>query len=125
MRVRFPAPDASGRSAIFGRYAKHLAEAELDRLGEISQGLTGRDILNVCKQAERRWVVTTLREGAAGSAGDGVDATVSVTPRAPLPSLYEEAIAKRREGMQDEAEESTRAGQPRLRQPPRLELAST
>lgn len=61
VRVHFPAPDSAGRAEIFGLYAKHLPAEDRARLGEASQGLTGRDVLDVCRQAERRWVVKLLK----------------------------------------------------------------
>ena len=62
-------PDASGRAGIFARYAKHLSRAERRALAEQAEALSGRDILDACKQAERRWVYAQLvseREAAGG-----------------------------------------------------------
>jgi len=61
VRVHFPAPDAAGRAEIFGLYAKHLDAEQHAQLGEAAEGLSGRDILDVCRQAERRWVVKLLK----------------------------------------------------------------
>lgn len=53
--IRFPLPNASERAAIFGNYAKHLLQAELEELASLSEGLSGRTIKDVCEFAERRW----------------------------------------------------------------------
>ena len=82
VRVHFPAPDAAGRAEIFGLYAKHLGSDDRSALGEASAGLSGRDILDVCRQAERRWVVKLLK-------GEVVE-----PPLPPRPQ-YEETLRRR------------------------------
>jgi len=54
--IRFPYPNAEERAAIFANYARHLAEEECSHLGIKSANLTGRNIKDICEQAERRWV---------------------------------------------------------------------
>lgn len=98
VRVSFPAPDAAGRAMIFGRYAKQLTEGELRRLGHVAEGLSGRDILNVCKSAERRWVCDQLRERGDGLPYRGAGAVHAEMPLPPL-RPYEEGIARYLEGM--------------------------
>ena len=108
VRVCFPAPDAPGRAAIFGRYARQLSADQLARLGDASDGMTGRDIVHVCMQAERRWVCAQLRGrevvvperwGAVGDdalRGAAAGDTTSVEQGAPPPlRIYEEALARR------------------------------
>lgn len=53
--IHFPLPDGAERAAIFARYARHLANEDLIRLGSASGGLSGRTIQDVCEYAERRW----------------------------------------------------------------------
>merc|ERR1712086_70790 len=55
LSIRFELPDAKTRSEIFQRYAKQLTEDERMLLGELSVYLSGRDIADICKDAERRW----------------------------------------------------------------------
>lgn len=67
VRVHFAAPEAPGRADIFGLYAKHLPEAERVGLGEVAKGLSGRDILDVCRQvcahhSHLKWSPMTLRD---------------------------------------------------------------
>ena len=57
----FAAPEGPDRAEIFGLYAKHLPLEQRSHLGEAAKGLSGRDILDVCRQAERRWVCKLLR----------------------------------------------------------------
>ena len=55
------------RAGIFRRYAKHLAPDALERLAGAAEGLSGRAILDLCRQVERRWASILLRQqGAAG-----------------------------------------------------------
>lgn len=53
--IHFPLPDVRERSSIFGNYAAHLPREELDGLAEMSEGLSGRTIKDVCESTERRW----------------------------------------------------------------------
>jgi ATP-dependent 26S proteasome regulatory subunit len=62
LAIRFELPDAKTRSLIFQRYAKQLKEEELTILGELAQNLSGRDICDICKDAERRWASFYIRK---------------------------------------------------------------
>lgn len=75
------ASQAPARASIFGRYAKQLPATALEALGAAAEGLSGRDILDVCRAAERRWVSLLLRGEV----------------REPLPPqhIYEEALRAR------------------------------
>jgi len=54
--IKFPYPNDEERAAIFGNYARHLSAEECSHLSLKSANLTGRNIKDVCEQAERRWV---------------------------------------------------------------------
>ena len=88
VQVHFPPPDEAARRGIFRRYAKHLPPPELQRLARAADGLSGREILDVCRQVERRWAAILLRQGHA--AGEHVS----------LPPIeqYEGAVERRRSG---------------------------
>jgi SpoVK/Ycf46/Vps4 family AAA+-type ATPase len=60
--IKFDLPDQRMRSLIFQRYAKHLSQGELEDLGNLSQELSGRDIADICKDAERRWAAMYIRK---------------------------------------------------------------
>ena len=62
LSVEFELPDEKSRSAIFKRYAKHLEESEREQLAKISVGMSGRNIADICKDAERRWASKLLRK---------------------------------------------------------------
>ena len=49
LSVKFELPDKLSRSAIFKRYAKQLSNNELEKLAELSEGLSGRNISDICK----------------------------------------------------------------------------
>ena len=60
--IRFELPDSGTRSSIFERYAKQLSKEELKTLGEMSVHLSGRDICDICKNAERKWASKFIRK---------------------------------------------------------------
>lgn len=62
LSIRFDLPDVSTRAQIFQRYAKQLSEAELNTLAEMSVNLSGRDISDICKEAERKWASKYIRK---------------------------------------------------------------
>ncbi len=60
--IRFELPDASTRAEIFKRYARQLSQSDLDKLGELTVHLSGRDIAGICKDAERIWASKYIRK---------------------------------------------------------------
>lgn len=85
--IRFDLPDAATRSSIFKRYAKQLSQSELDHLGELAVHLSGRDIADLCKDAERRWASKYIRK--------------EVTELAPSLEVYTAATQTRLSQMKD------------------------
>lgn len=79
---RLDASQAPARASIFGVYAKQLPATALEALGGAAEGLSGRDILDVCRAAERRWVSLLLR----GEVRE---------PPLPPQHIYEEALRTR------------------------------
>ena len=65
--ITFPLPQVGDRRQIFGHYARHLTPADLDALARKSDGLSGRNIKNVCSLTERRWISTSLAVGATAA----------------------------------------------------------
>eukprot|EP01016_Furgasonia_blochmanni_P044377 TRINITY_DN615_c0_g1_i8.p1 TRINITY_DN615_c0_g1~~TRINITY_DN615_c0_g1_i8.p1 ORF type:complete len:428 (-),score=71.38 TRINITY_DN615_c0_g1_i8:202-1485(-) len=61
LSIKFELPDKHSRIAIFQRYAKQLAENDLERLAEKSEGMSGRNISDICKDTERRWASKLIR----------------------------------------------------------------
>lgn len=64
--VSFPLPDLQTRAAILKLYAKHLSKDELDTLATLSGGFSGRELLDVCQQAERMKGGDIVRGGGEG-----------------------------------------------------------
>lgn len=62
LSIRFELPDASTRAAIFQRYARQLSSDDLGRLGDLAINLSGRDIADICKDAERKWASKYIRK---------------------------------------------------------------
>lgn len=63
--IRFPLPDLKERAAIFSRYAIHLSSGDLLALGDASEGLSGREIQDICEYAERRHARSIIDSGAS------------------------------------------------------------
>jgi SpoVK/Ycf46/Vps4 family AAA+-type ATPase len=60
--IHFELPDAACRAKILQKYAKHLGEGQLAELGELTAKMSGRDLKDICLQAERRWASKILEE---------------------------------------------------------------
>lgn len=65
--VSFPLPDADTRVAVLALYAKHLSLEELRVIAELSGGFSGRELLDVCEEAERTYAGKLVREIASAS----------------------------------------------------------
>ncbi|CAH1448241.1 unnamed protein product [Lactuca virosa] len=68
--ITFGLPDQQTRQEIAAQYAKHLAKTELSELAAATEEMSGRDIRDVCQQAERRWASKVIR-GQAQKNEDG------------------------------------------------------
>lgn len=60
--VSFPLPDLDTRAAVLALYAKHLSKEELTTMAELSAGFSGRELLDVCEEAERTYAGYIVRE---------------------------------------------------------------
>lgn len=60
--ITFDLPDKRMRALIFQKYAKQLSNTELEKLSELSEQFSGRDIADLCKDAERKWASMYLRK---------------------------------------------------------------
>lgn len=60
--ITFDLPDKRMRALIFQKYAKQLSNTELEKLSELSEHFSGRDISDLCKDAERKWASMYLRK---------------------------------------------------------------
>ena len=54
-KINFPLPQEKERKLIFQHYARHLEEPDIQRLAENTEGKSGRDLENICAEAERCW----------------------------------------------------------------------
>ncbi|KAL5157711.1 Cell division cycle protein [Glycine soja] len=59
--IAFGLPDHQNRQEIASKYAKHLSKPELDELARVTEDMSGRDIRDVCQQAERSWASKIIR----------------------------------------------------------------
>lgn len=59
--IVFGLPDERNRLEIAAQYAKHLTKPELVEFAQATEGLAGRDIRDVCQQAERSWASKIIR----------------------------------------------------------------
>lgn len=61
--ISFPLPDLQERAGIFRRYGGHLSPEDLEPLSRAAEGLSGRQIQDICEYAERRWARMLISEG--------------------------------------------------------------
>lgn len=88
--ITFSLPDHQTRQEIAAQYAKHLSQSELAEFANLTENMSGRDIRDVCQQAERRWASKIIR----GQANQGEEQVL-------LPPLqeYAESAANRQRAL--------------------------
>ncbi|KAJ3694906.1 hypothetical protein LUZ60_000283 [Juncus effusus] len=59
--ITFDLPDLETRVEIAAQYAKHLNKNEFFQFASVTEGMSGRDIRDVCQQAERHWASKLIR----------------------------------------------------------------
>uniref|UniRef100_A0A803NZH4 Pyrophosphate--fructose 6-phosphate 1-phosphotransferase subunit beta n=1 Tax=Cannabis sativa TaxID=3483 RepID=A0A803NZH4_CANSA len=93
--ITFGLPDRQTRQEIAAQYAKHLTKSELDELTAVTEEMSGRDIREVCQQAERSWASKIIRGQASRDGEQGL-----------LPPLkeYVESAMNRQKGLSSIAE---------------------
>mmetsp|Transcript_2171 Transcript_2171/g.3611 ORF Transcript_2171/g.3611 Transcript_2171/m.3611 type:complete len:558 (+) Transcript_2171:274-1947(+) len=73
LTIGFPLPSEEARAAIFAQYAKHLGNSDHQKLAKLTANMSGRDIKDICKYAERRWVSEALRIRSSQPEKDAVE----------------------------------------------------
>eukprot|EP00249_Psilotum_nudum_P021683 c28204_g1_i1 orf=155-2068(+) len=64
--ITFDLPDQHTREEIAAQYARHLSSSELASVAAMTDGMSGRDLRDICQQAERHWASKLIR-GQAGT----------------------------------------------------------
>lgn len=59
--INFGLPSQQCRGDILRQYARHLSDAEVLAVAAATPGMAGRDLKDVCEQAERRWASKIIR----------------------------------------------------------------
>lgn len=59
--ICFGLPDQQSRAEIAAQYAKHLTKSELVQFSLATEEMAGRDIRDICMQAERHWASKFIR----------------------------------------------------------------
>ncbi|XP_051192602.1 uncharacterized protein [Lolium perenne] len=59
--ICFGLPDQQSRAEIAAQYAKHLTKSELVQFSLVTEEMAGRDIRDICMQAERHWASKFIR----------------------------------------------------------------
>ncbi|XP_035544253.1 calmodulin-interacting protein 111-like isoform X3 [Juglans regia] len=68
--ITFGLPGHQNRQEIAAQYAKHLTKRELEEFATVTEAMSGRDIRDVCQQAERSWASKIIR-GKVRKDGEG------------------------------------------------------
>ncbi|XP_057983742.1 uncharacterized protein LOC131168385 [Malania oleifera] len=59
--IPFGLPDQQSREEIVAQYAKQLTKSDLVEFARATEGMSGRDIRDICQQAERYWASKIIR----------------------------------------------------------------
>lgn len=70
--ITFDLPDQQAREEITAQYARHLTSSELTVVAAASDGMSGRDIRDICQQAERHWASKLIRNHAGSPMAYGL-----------------------------------------------------
>ncbi|CAL9102857.1 unnamed protein product [Musa textilis] len=70
--ISFSLPDQQTREGIAAQYAKHLLKTEIILLAAATDGMSGRDIKDVCQRTERHWASKLIRGQAPKDAAQGI-----------------------------------------------------
>lgn len=70
--ITFGLPDQQTREEITAQYACHLTSSELTAVATASEGMSGRDLRDICQQAERRWASKLIRNHASSPMAYGL-----------------------------------------------------
>lgn len=62
--IHFGLPSEECRRGILKQYAKQLSDGEIRQLAAITQGLSGRDLRDICEVAERQWATMIIHGDA-------------------------------------------------------------
>lgn len=82
LSIKFDLPDYDTRIKILNKYAKQLSSDELSVLAEMTNSMSGRDLYDICRDAERRWGSRFIRK--------------EVPSHVPQAEVYEECISDRK-----------------------------
>lgn len=79
--VRFALPDAAAREAILQGYTRHLSPRDRKAIARQTDKFSGRDLRDVCEQAERRCAARIIRgldkDGALPAVEEYIEAAAS------------------------------------------------
>ncbi|KAL4019750.1 hypothetical protein IC575_018506 [Cucumis melo] len=91
LMITFGLPDERNREEIAVQYAKQLTKPELKEFARNTDGMSGRDIRDICQQAERSWASKIIRGKVSKTGEHGI-----------LPPIeeYIECAMKRRKALQ-------------------------
>lgn len=108
--ITFDLPDQRTREEITAQYARHLTSHELAAIAAASEGMSGRDLRDICQQAERHWASKLIRNHSGSPMAYGL----------PPIQEYMECTEKRRLTVQtlpQDHEKRTKGGHPRKAHP--------
>ena len=80
------------------RFAKHLTEAEVEQLADMSLGFSGRDVKKASEAVERSHAASLIRSAISGS-GSGSASEAPLTATAPVLGEYVTAVKDRIRGL--------------------------
>ncbi|KAB1201556.1 Proteasome-activating nucleotidase [Morella rubra] len=114
--ITFGLPDKQNRREIAAQYAKQLTKHELEEFTTVTEEMSGRDIKDVCQQAERSWASKVIR-GQACKDGE----QEGCLP--PLQEYIESAMTRRKALLSIIADQKIQSSNP-LKKNPHLDFMS-
>mmetsp|Transcript_9715 Transcript_9715/g.10220 ORF Transcript_9715/g.10220 Transcript_9715/m.10220 type:complete len:311 (-) Transcript_9715:40-972(-) len=96
--IHYSLPDSETRKLIFKKYAKQLSRFTLNELSELSEGLSNRDIKEICEYAERSWAAKMIEQADINS----------INKSLPTSADYIEALHIRRKMKEETSNNSKR-----------------
>ncbi|KAG2684375.1 hypothetical protein I3760_10G073900 [Carya illinoinensis] len=114
--ITFGLPDRQNRQEIAAQYAKHLTKSELEEFAAVTEEMSGRDIRDVCQQAERSRASKIIR-GQACKDGEKEGSLP------PLQEYIESAMTRRKALLSIIADQKIQNSNP-LKKNPQLDFMS-
>lgn len=77
--IQFGLPTNECRMAILKQYAKQLSDEDIVKLATVTEGMSGRDLRDICEVAERHWATMIIQGQVSEDSLPGLDTYLAST----------------------------------------------